>query len=165
MSDHTEMSGWLYSVPKGKAKKVAALFNDYALDEDHGARYHKGAWTPAEVRELIDAQVQFTDDQFQCGSGHDLAKALRKLGCVFEFHEDPKYEWMGDLHMWHPELGQFYSICDADGETTIGSSEIQHLERKFPKAGSRWVELRARLGVDYIEKFHALVRPPETVDV
>ena len=161
MGDSTNMSGFLYSVPKGKAKKVAAVFDDYAVAQDWDTYQRSGAWDAAAVRYIMANDIQFTDDDWRCGEGHELAKALRKLNVAFEFHEDPKYEWMGDLHMYHPKLGQFYSACDADGEVQISASQISGLEKKYPKAGSRWVKLRELLGLDYHDAFFKLVNPEE----
>ena len=161
MGDRTNMSGYLHMVPKGKAKKVAALLEEEGVAQDWDSYQRSPAWDAQTVRYIMENDIQFTDDQWTCGAGHDLAKKLRKLGVAFEFHEDPKYEWMGDLHMYHPELGQFYSTCDADGEVQISATEVSDLEKKYPKAGSRWVKLRERLGLDYHEAYFKLVRAEE----
>ena len=53
MGDSTNMSGFLYSVPKGKAKKVAAVFDDYAVAQDWDTYQRSGAWDAAAVRYIM----------------------------------------------------------------------------------------------------------------
>jgi len=162
MGDRTEMSGFLYEVPKGKAKLVAYVLEEWGVTRDWDEGVGSSDWDAAVVRDCIEAGIQFTDTQWGCGRGHELAKELKDLGVTFEFHEDPKYEWMGDLHMFHPELGEFYALCDADGEVQISAHVILELEKKYPKVSGRWVRLRELLGADYIEAFRKLLRKEET---
>jgi hypothetical protein len=41
--------------------------------------------------------------------------------------EDPKYEYLGEVHLNHPDLGVFVADCDAQGRPVFTSDAIDRL--------------------------------------
>jgi hypothetical protein len=156
MGDYTSMSGLLYAVPKYKTRGVARLFNEYDIDEDY---QNNGpiAWDGTKVRSIIVRGLRFTSYDFRCGHSEYLADELQALGCTFELYEEPKYEWLGELHMFHPELGRLDTLCDADGEPLIPISMFREIQNEGGNIGIRYVKIRQRIGVVYLDTFYKKV--------
>lgn len=67
--------------------------------------------------------------EVRCGSAEDIATSLqeRAPGASRECWEDPKYEWMGRLFRFTPELGLFDKDCDADGVARFTPHDMRSL--------------------------------------
>ena len=152
MGDRTAFAGYLHAVPKGKAKKVAGIFEEFGFSADWDS-HHYNYWSAEQVRELVATGIQFTDDEFNCGSSGDVAKQLMALDVVFECHEDPKYEWLGEMHVFHPEVGHFSAECTGDGQAVITDGEVDNICALFEHPESIVVEIRNRLGLDFMKAF------------
>jgi hypothetical protein len=146
------MSGLLHAVPKYKTRGVARLFNEYDLEQDWG--WGPSSWDGTMVRALISRGLNFTSESFRCGDSDRLADELQALGCTFELHEEPKYEWLGELHLFHPALGRRDMLCDADGEPLIPMSMFREIEKEGGNVGIRYAKIRKRIGVVYLDTFY-----------
>ena len=154
MSDHTEFSGFIYSVPDENKADLALILTEWGFGQDWSARYRD--WQVADVDRLVDEKVNFTCDQFRCGDTEELAGILKDLRCVFEIHEDPKYEWLGTLCMYHPDLGMLASQCDADGSPLVSVNQVLKLIKDGYSPAERAEAIERMLGLDYLEKFREL---------
>lgn len=156
MSDRTSMSGFLFEVPKYKTRGVARLFNEHRVSEDWGD--HPSTWDGTMVRRMVANGLNFTSDSFRCGDSDELADGLQALGCTFELHEEPKYEWLGELHVFHPKLGRLDTLCDADGEPLIPISMFRQIEEDGGTVEERHAIMRKKLGIDYLDAYWEEIR-------
>jgi len=159
MSDRTSMRGHLYSVPKGQARKVAKLFNEYGISTD---AFIEGrpwtSWDAARIREFLAIQEEpFGDDEWRCGDTNDFAKQLAARGVVFQVYESPKYEWLGELYMHHPELGMFFALCDDEGGPLFTVRDYHEIVKVYGATTSAVIKIGAKLGVFYEKAFNELV--------
>lgn len=154
MSDHTGFSGFIHSVPDENKADLALILTEWGFGQDWSTRYR--VWQVADVDRMLDNEVSFTDDQFRCGGTEELAEILKDLGCVFDIHEDPKYEWLGTLCMYHPDLGMLTSQCDADGSPLVSVDQVLKLLKDGYSPAERAEAIERMLGLDYLEKFREL---------
>ena len=157
MGDYTCMSGYLHAVPKFKTRGVARLFNEHDIDEDYAGR-GPITWDGTMVRSMVNYGLNFTSESFRCGDSGELADGLQAQGCTFELHEEPKYEWLGELHMFHPKLGRMDALCDADGEPLIPISQFRAIEEEGGTVRVRHAKMREKLGIDYLDAYWEAIR-------
>lgn len=62
----------------------------------------------------------------RCGTVDEYASKLIELApkAVWQFYEEPKYEWMGTCAWYHPEPGLYEADCDANGNPVLGFDQI-----------------------------------------
>ena len=157
MGDYTSMSGYLHAVPKYKTRGVARLFNKYGIDEDYND-YYPTTWDGTMVRSMVNRGLNFTSSDFRCGDSGELADGLQAQGCTFELHEEPRYEWLGELHMFHPKLGRMNALCDANGEPLIPISMFRAIEEEGGGVRERHAKMREKLGIDYLDAYWKEIR-------
>lgn len=156
MGDRTAFQLYLHEVPKGKAKAVAAVFNEYALESDWGEMGTD--WGAGDVRVAMMNKPTAVDDQLNAGGSEYIAAALSKLGATFFLWEDPMHEWMGQLYYSHPQLGDFDSECDANGQPLIEAYTINMILKESNSDREVVASLKERLGINYIEAFKELTQ-------
>ncbi len=153
MSDRTYLSGYLYNVADGTAEQVANIFHQYGLTFD----IEKAAWTGELINEMIVDDIPFLAEQWRCGDGRGLADELEALGATFMFHEDPAYEWLGDLYAFDPEFGAFQRPCNADGDVVVTEAEYLAMMRSTHTAGQLVDAVSRAFGVGYLGQFERKV--------
>jgi len=73
-------------------------------------------------------------------------------GCSFVIWEDPKYEYLGSLFAYTPELGMFSAECDADGTpVTDGSAILQWVEEAEKAGEDVATRIRREMGVPWFD--------------
>jgi len=87
------------------------------------------SWLSSDVEGETDRT--FNQEEISCGyvtGDYDgVIRTLEAWGCSFAMWEDPKFEWLGSLHMFTPALGCFGSECDADGNTVLSPVKVRAL--------------------------------------
>jgi len=164
MGDRTEFQMNLYAVPDDAKDDVVDLFNAWYFGVDWDDRGTD--WTRELLDDVLGGQLAVTDTGFPCGRTGELAELLAGLGCVFEMHEDPKYEWLGERAMFHPKLGDEpkLEVCSAEGESLLSEWRYRQL-RDEADGDAKLIELiEEELGIAYADQFADLVREPVTVD-
>lgn len=149
MGDFTAMHMVIPSPPPDLVAHLDELFNEYG-SESYIERDGFFIWESGDVRcgsamDLAgDLDTLKTDgyegDCPQCsGSGEVRVDHEGMRPCVrcngngtitvyadlaYEVYEEPKYEWLGDLHWYTPWLGGYAAECDADGTPAIGPAPL-----------------------------------------
>ena len=81
------------------------------------------------VDEVADITLteRYADSEMSCGSADEHADNLIAAapGCSFVLWEDPKYEWLGSVEAYTPELGRFTAECDANGTPVLTPEAIK----------------------------------------
>jgi hypothetical protein len=158
MADYTEMRGYIYAVPDTKWHEAAEVLAEYGVLVEAPDRYRL---TDPDI--LVDAVVNgwgFFSENFRCGDTDDLGDKLEALRVVFEIWEEPKYEWLGELTAYHPDLGRLSRQCDADGEIVCRVGDIFAIENRDEDPSMRWLAVRELFGIGWIESFRTLTNPP-----
>ncbi|KJR10243.1 hypothetical protein UG54_01295 [Gordonia sihwensis] len=85
-------------------------------------------------------------DEIPCKTSEEIANELQEVApdASWECWEDPKYEWLGDLYRFTPELGLFTVECGGEGEPLFTAFEVRHFMAKATAVGG--VDLARSLG-------------------
>lgn len=139
MGDRTYARLIVHRWPKGKKQREAVeetIADAFGLD----------------VERHVDGE-SFSDDQVSCGVISEVIAHLADHAPtgVYEAHEDPKYEWLGDLWWWHPKLGAYTAECDANGQAVFSVSVV------LSTVGKTAEELDLLTGQPWRRKFDRLV--------
>lgn len=172
MSDYTAMTV-LVTAPKELLPRIATLVESYF-----------GEFTGGEDPEKPDeVDLSWEGADVRCGSAGELALELDKLmktgvegedeygldsmpptPFAYKIYEDPKYEWLGDMHIRVPlpDGGylDFTSECDANGGVVVGPTEILrilHEAKTLEEARERAARL---VGEEAQEAWSQYVPPP-----
>lgn len=133
MSDRTYFELKIVECPASQISEVrAVLLGHSLLDDDH-------------VLRIGDS---YTVDEIRCGTAEEVADELRVRapGASWVCWEAPKYEWLGDLYRFTPELGVFTAECDGDGEPRFPPFHIQALLDSLGTDQAAW---KRALGVTH----------------
>lgn len=143
MSDRTHLQLQILHCPPDQLRKVHAVIEysicDLADDEDVelGETY--------EVEETV------------CGTADEIAAKLQQDApdAAWLCWEDPKYEWLGKLHRYTPELGLWSRECDANGTPLFVAEEVLQFTRN-PLIGMQ--QLRLALGLAHEQALETLLK-------
>jgi hypothetical protein len=101
--------------------------------------------------------------EVSCGSAEELAGALDKLiqeegkDLAYLLWEDPKYEWLGDLHIHVPGLEQdFRADCDSNGNALLTQTQVAHLVESAKAGEDVTAKLLLHSGADHYAAWEAL---------
>lgn len=69
---------------------------------------------------------EFEIQEISVGTIQGLAPTLVELdpGAIWVMSEDPKYEYLGEIAMYHPEPGLFLGDCDSAGLVVLNFEQI-----------------------------------------
>lgn len=140
MSDRTCLQVSFAACPQRHVLPVLQLLDDYQLNPEAQPR-------PGAAELLLDEG--YRNVEVRCGSADQVAAALRELdGVVFYLWEDPKYEWLGDVHIEVPDAGSFDANCDAAGQPLFTAAEA--------KARLSAPDPDRALGLAHVEEFEQI---------
>jgi len=108
MGDRTCHQVYVYDCPKDQVRAVQEVLEGYFWEQGpRGGR--------------ISACEPYLASEITCGTSDEIAAKLMKAapGASFVLWEDPKYEWLGSVSAYTPELGVFSAECDANGQPVI----------------------------------------------
>ncbi|MFC7345048.1 DUF3145 family protein [Saccharopolyspora griseoalba] len=153
--DRTYGSAVIHACPPGRAGVIARiLLEDFRLTVD-----------PVQGDELPDGDDRWVVRVGECyyasewsvGTAEELANELVQAApdATFTVHEDPAYEFLGEMFSYVPVMGIFNSDCDQFGEPHFSLSALLALDRESAEVRRR------KLGVPWREAIAAL--PPCTV--
>lgn len=79
--------------------------------------------------ELVTIGEMYMQPEMSCGSAQEYGNRIMEAapGASFVLWEDPKYEWLGDLVAYAPDLGVYSSECDANGTPVKFPSELREI--------------------------------------
>jgi hypothetical protein len=119
MSDRTAFQITILACPEDEREAAAAVLNEYGLGEEWGIG------NP--YVEELEPGTQYVDDQASVGITYELPGKLIEAapGATWHGHEDPRYEWLGTLAMYTPELGLYTHDCDAQGNPVFAVQEVR----------------------------------------
>ena len=117
MGDRTSMTAIIYDCPPEKAGDVLDALEEY---------YHQADDAPAgSDKDTLVLGGSYVTYETYVGNSGELASALADIeGVAFEVWEDPKYEWLGTLHLHTPALGTWTADCDASGGAYVPVSDV-----------------------------------------
>lgn len=120
-------------------EKLANLLDDLGWKISWG--FDPQEWTAAVVKEIIDAEEQFTVDEGRYDELAQIGDLLIEFGFSWYGTVHPKYEYLGTHYIYTPELGLFQGECDDDGTVVISGDTIL----KWVNEASSLDELRTRI--------------------
>lgn len=121
MADRTPLQLRVYDCPADQAQVVLDIIEEFDLleiTEEEGlddSTLHLG--------------LTYFNSQIPVGSTNTVSLQLREYAPDTSWHlwEDPKFEWMGDVHLFTPEYGLFVANSDASGEAIFTAPEIRKM--------------------------------------
>lgn len=152
MSDRTFANVTVVACPAEHIRAVLAILDTYGLDLEFGAgsRDHP---LPAFV-----LGEPYIDDQMACGSSSEIAGELAALdGVAFCVAEDPRYEWLGQLHYVLADGRAFRSEGDAQGNCVMTGSAYRSLRDSCPDPGTLRDALDEAFGSRVVAEYEDLV--------
>jgi hypothetical protein len=83
-------------------------------------------WSERAPADVLYAGRAYTDVEASVGSEDTIASALIESApaCSFTIWQDPKYEYDGELVMYHPDLGRYSCGCDANGSVHVTANTV-----------------------------------------
>ena len=144
MADTTYGLLEVIACPAEHVAAVLAVANEYSLRRDcFGLRDET-------VLVLCDG---YEDHDMACGASGDIESALSELdGVAFRVSEDPKYEWLGDVHYRLPDGRGFSANSDADRQVVLTEAEYRRITESCDDAGLR-AALDARFGLAVLDEW------------
>jgi hypothetical protein len=156
MGDRTYLQGVVYALNGADPEAVLELFDAYSIN---GTQYDEEPWSVATLEAIPDTGLRFDATEVSVGTARDIAGDLENAssdGVTFMMWEDPRYEWLGELFLHHPELGSYEGTCDSDGNSLLTDYQFrQMVEGLKPKKAL--AALDEELGVTYQTNFANLV--------
>lgn len=116
MGDRTYHCLTIVDCPDDQADAVLEVIKDhfgFDLDNEPGLRLGEA----------------YEYEELYCGTSDLIAHDLiaKAPGASFRASEDPKYEWLGSVSWYTPDLGLFSHLSDANGQPVWTVSEILSL--------------------------------------
>ena len=157
MGTSTALQGNIYNLNGADPKDVIEFMAEYELA---GTYYEK--WTVENCANIPADGLDFNDYESRAGTSAEVAGGLMRLGVTYMLWEDPAEEWLGELHMYHPALGDFESQCDSEGSALLTDHQAKSLmvDGRWDQAAIH--EIDELLGVTYQNKFTDLVKREST---
>lgn len=118
MADRTYFQLVVADCPRHQAQTVLDIIDEFDLGLD----------SCGDITELALGEA-YTANEIRCGSTEEIAEQLAETApnASWECWEDPKYEWLGALVRFTPNLGLFTHDCDADGLARFTPKEVASL--------------------------------------
>lgn len=121
MADRTYFQLTVHHCPEDQVGAVLDIIAEHGLHpeyEDGGPR-----------EDQLALGLTYMDDETRCGSADTIAHQLVEQApqASFELWEDPKYEWLGDLRRYTPQLGVFAADCDSEGNAVFTVEKVKNL--------------------------------------
>lgn len=144
MGDRTYMAATIHDCPPERAGEVLnALAEFMAVDNEPALKLGE----------------EYDVDETYCGNSEELASALADIeGIAFEVYEDPKYEWLGAVHLHTPELGSWSAQCETNGGAVFAASDIW----EWVTSDLSPEQIAERLGKPWRDALEA-IQPEQTV--
>jgi hypothetical protein len=167
MSDRTAFSMIVWECPDPKqAQAIMEIIEQESLTIE---------WGSAMPGDTLELGVQYTDDEIPCGIVDRIASHLVQIApdAIWDMHEDPKYEWLGEYAAHVPGLGLYQHECDAEGNPQLGHSEIMSIIDSRIHTANQWAtsgyievdEIRAAFnlatGSAWQERIAGIASPPK----
>lgn len=120
MGDRTSMRAVIYDCPPENAGLVLDALNEYF------GRYTGDGEVPADFDAgVLTLFAQHETYETSVGNSAELSSALQEIsGVAFEVSEDPKYEFLGDVHCYVPSLGYWHASAESGGGAVFTGEEI-----------------------------------------
>jgi hypothetical protein len=122
MGDYAPASIEFFDV-EGHEQRIMRIATEYGFstDWDNQFPYHQ-----PELSQIVDG-VRLVLTDAHLGLLGELAPELEELGISFVACQDGYCEYSGEIIMYTPKLGQFFSDCDNEGHVFIREYEIDTL--------------------------------------
>ena len=149
MADTTYGMVEVIACPAEHVASVLAVMNENGLRRDcFGLRDET-------VLVLCDG---YEDHDMRCGTTDDIDGALSELdGVAFRASEDPKYEWLGEVHYRLPDGRGFSGSSDADLQVVLTEGEYRRMAESADDAGLH-TSLDTHFGVGLLDEWRRLYR-------
>lgn len=155
MGDYTPMQVIIYDCPPHRVNAVLDILDDHGLDENWSSRGY------AENKRLS-LGTTYGESEARGDESEEVAARLIEAApeATFVAWTDPKYEWLGSLVAYAPDLGEFASDCDAEGQPQFTAQGMARLlGRHRDKSVSSFLEdvLPRATGELWFTRFGALM--------
>lgn len=120
MGDRTALQVIIYDCPTHRVGAVLDILENHGLDD---------SWGMSRIGNRLTLCTTYGDTESYGDESERVAAELEQQApeVTFLTWTDPKYEWLGSLVAYAPDLGQFAADCDAEGQPQFGSLEMQRL--------------------------------------
>jgi hypothetical protein len=132
MGDTTNFQLTIYDCPDDQRESLVQVIQDLRQDGDFSG-------APSEGFDELELMNAYTDGLASLTAHDDYATDIIEAapGATFVCWTDPKYEWLGGLVMYTPNLGRFDADCDANGVPAIGPYAILQAVVDQPENATR----------------------------
>ena len=157
MSDRSAVTLWIYEIPERKAEDVLEVIEDYGFTQDW---FGSDPFTVEALLEGVDNQETFFIEEASLGTALEVSQRLEDLDVAHRAHQDPKYEWSGDLRMFHPKIGSWQGQADADGNAIVPDHQIRYYMKRSVNPVTLLDRIKEAVGITYEDRFRPLVGLP-----
>lgn len=133
MSDYSALTLTVYDCPPEQRETVLETMRTYGIGDDEGNG------------DGLRFGVDYHDFEARLDAYAEVAGVLmtEAPGASFRIWNDPKYEWLGGLMLYTPDLGAWGHNCDADGQPVFSVDEVLKIAEMQPD------ERRRALGLEW----------------
>ena len=116
MGDRAPASFTVYTCPdQCTANRIMGLAQEYSFGFD---------WEYEATIEKLALGKAFTDSECSLGNDGIIADELQKMGVIAVVTQDAKYEYDGQVHFTHPDLGIYTTSASQDGDVMVRAEYI-----------------------------------------
>jgi hypothetical protein len=126
MADRTCLSVIIYDCPTHRVNAVLDVLEQHGVDPEWGMGT---AGVSGSSLDRLQLCTVYGEHEAIGDESEDVARELQQVAPEVSFltWTDPKYEWLGSLVAYAPDLGEFTADCDADGRPQFDPTHIQFL--------------------------------------
>lgn len=118
MGDRTNLQVTVHACAEDKRGRIWTAIADTIGEPDFGEGPPQDG--------LVALGEQYGANEVSCGSASELSRQLIEIDptIVFMLWEDPKYEWLGEVVIYVPELGLWRQECTAEGSAVLYLEQV-----------------------------------------
>lgn len=122
MGDTTNVQLYLHACPPEQARAVPEVIKDADLAPNWES------WSDHNQHELL-LHTVYSTDAGAPDLPDNLARDILEVApdAAFETWSDPKYDFLGSLIRYTPDLGTFTADCDESGQATYTADQLDRL--------------------------------------
>lgn len=150
MADTTWGALEVVACPPEHIAAVLAVVNEYGLTRD--------CFSHADEDVLVLCE-EYQDMEMRCGASGEIADALSDLdGVAFYAAEDPKYEWLGEVHYRFADGRSFTGDSDAEGQVVLTESQYRRFAESAEEDQALRAALDAHFGLGLLDEWRCLYK-------
>lgn len=150
MADRTPVQAFIYSCPPERVRQVRRVLAWHGLDSEYEAAHPRSR----DPENTVVLGAAYWSAEEVLGTAADVAAELIAGApeVAFLVWEDPKYEYLGEVHAHTPGSDVFQASCDAEGRPVWNNDAVMRMVAEMqagPDGPS--ATLRCWLGQDVLD--------------